>query len=176
MPRINIYAARYKHHCNNTILFHIYPPFPLSILIESLHKKQIQIFHLFMFFIKSTIAPTKKKNRNIQPIFDSYDGFSETLTNSYVFFLRRTHKWANSTNFVETFFKGNNIFWVNPRINQFWAVLSFSKNELVGIWTLDRWLWKKSKNIPRTAQFFHTKFKKLPIDSMKIFKKTKNQR
>jgi len=73
------------------------------------------------------------------------------------FFLRRTHKWANSTNFVETFFKGNNICWVNPRINQFWAVLSFSKNELAGIWTLDRWLWKKSKNIPRSAQFFHTK-------------------
>jgi hypothetical protein len=42
-------------------------------------------------------------------------------------------------NFLETFFKGNNIFLVDPRINQFWAVLSFSKNELAGIWTLDRW-------------------------------------
>jgi hypothetical protein len=63
--RINIYAARYKHHCNNTILFHIYLPFPLSILIESLHKKQIEIFHLFMFFIKSTIAHKKTETFNL---------------------------------------------------------------------------------------------------------------
>jgi hypothetical protein len=104
------------YRCINTILFYIYPPFPPFhpnwkppqetdsdfSSIHVLHQinycthKKTETFNLFLIVIMDF--------PKLWPIV--------------MFFLWRTHKWANSTIFWKPFSKATT-FWVNPRINQF---------------------------------------------------------